>query len=122
MAFKFEKLEVWKMGISYANEVHLLTRKFPKEEMFSLSSQFKRASDSISLNISEGATGNTTPEFKRFLVFASRSCAECITCLYHAKAREYITQVEFDSYYKTTEILYIKINKLKNSLNYAIGI
>lgn len=116
MAFKFEKLEVWKMGVAYANEVHLLTRKFPKEEMFSLTSQFKRAADSISLNISEGATGNTRPEFKRFLVMSSRSCAECITCLYHAIAREYIEQEEFDEYYRRTEVLYMRINKLKNSL------
>jgi four helix bundle protein len=64
MTFKFEKLDVWKIGIEYANDVHLLTREFPKEEMFSLSSQFKRASDSISLNIAEGATGNTTPDSK----------------------------------------------------------
>ena len=117
MAFKFEKLDVWKMAVEYANDVHLLTRKFPKEEMFSLSSQFKRAADSISLNVSEGATGNSTPEFKRFLTFASRSCAECITCLYHALARTYVTQEEFDNYYKTTEVLFIKINKLKNSIS-----
>jgi four helix bundle protein len=117
MAFKFEKLDVWKMGIEYANEVHLLTRNFPKEEMFSLTSQYKRAADSISLNISEGATGNSTPEFKRFLVFSSRSCAECITCLYHAIARKYINQDEFDNYYQRTEVLFIKINKLKNSIS-----
>jgi four helix bundle protein len=117
MGFKFEKLDVWKMSVEYANEVHLLTRKFPKEEMFSLSSQFKRAADSISLNIAEGATGNTTPEFKRFLVFSSRSCAECITCLYHALARGYIVQEEFDKCYQNAEILFIKINKLKNSIS-----
>ena len=116
MAFKFEKLDVWKLGIEYANDVHLLTRKFPKEEMFSLSSQFKRAADSISLNIAEGAIGNTTPEVKRFLTFASRSCAECITCLYHALARGYISQEEFDNYYRTTEVLFIKVNKLKNNI------
>jgi four helix bundle protein len=116
MAFKFEKLDVWKMAVEYANDVHLLTRKFPKEEMFSLSSQYNRAADSISLNIAEGATGNSTPEFKKFLTFASRSCAESITCLYHALARTYITQEEFDNCYKTTEVLFIKINKLKNSI------
>ena len=50
MPFKFEKLEIWKLAIEFADEVHLLTRKFPKEEIFSLTSQFKRAADSISLN------------------------------------------------------------------------
>jgi four helix bundle protein len=47
MPFKFEKLEIWKLSIEFADEVHLLTRKFPKEEMFSLTSQFKRAADSF---------------------------------------------------------------------------
>jgi four helix bundle protein len=47
MAFKFEKLEVWKMAIDMADDVHTLTRDFPKEEMFSLTSQMKRAVDSI---------------------------------------------------------------------------
>jgi four helix bundle protein len=54
MPFKFEKLEIWKLAIEFADEVHLLTRRFPKEEIFSLTSQFKRAADSVSLNIAEG--------------------------------------------------------------------
>ena len=57
MPFKFEKLEIWKLAIDLANEIHILTRNFPKEEMFSLTSQMKRAADSISLNIAEGSTG-----------------------------------------------------------------
>ncbi len=51
MAFKFEKLEVWQLALELANNIHLLTRNFPKEEMFSLTSQIKRAADSVSLNI-----------------------------------------------------------------------
>lgn len=62
MPFKFEKLEIWNLAIYFANDVHLLTRKFPKDEMFSLSSQFKRAADSIALNISEGAIGQSNAE------------------------------------------------------------
>ena len=56
MAFKFEKLEIWKLAIDLADNVHKLTRNFPKEEMFSLTSQMKRAADSVSLNIAEGST------------------------------------------------------------------
>ena len=55
MPFKFEKLEIWQLAIEYADDVHTLTRKFPKEEIFSLTAQFKKAADSISLNISEGS-------------------------------------------------------------------
>jgi four helix bundle protein len=42
MPFKFEKLEIWKLAIEMADNVHNLTRSFPKEEMFSLTSQMKR--------------------------------------------------------------------------------
>jgi four helix bundle protein len=73
MEFKFEKLEVWRMAINIADEVHLLTRTFPKEEMFSLTSQMKRAADSVSLNIAEGSTGQSDPEQRRFLGYAQRS-------------------------------------------------
>ena len=41
MPFKFEKLEIWKLAIDLANEIHILTRNFPKEEMFSLTSQMR---------------------------------------------------------------------------------
>lgn len=42
MPFKFEKLEIWKLAIEFANDVHNLSRNFPKEEMFSLTTQFKK--------------------------------------------------------------------------------
>lgn len=116
MGFNFEKLNVWKMSVEFADEIHNLTKAFPKEEMFSLSSQIRRATDSISLNIAEGATDNTKPEFKRFLTMASRSCAEVITCLYHAKNRNYIKEEQFTNYYSKTETIYRMINKLKTSI------
>ncbi len=61
MLFKFEKLEIWKLAIVMADDVHNLTRAFPKEEMFSLTSQMKKAADSISLNFAEGSTGQSNP-------------------------------------------------------------
>ena len=116
MPFNFENLKVWKLAVDYADEIHLIAKKFPKEEMFSLSSQIRRAADSISLNIAEGATGNSNPEFKRFLSFSSRSCAEVITCLYHAQKRKYIDDDEFKKLYEQNEIIFRMINKLKNSI------
>ena len=65
MAFKFEKLLVWQKSVDLSSEIHLLTNNFPKEELYILTSQIKRAADSVSLNIAEGSTGQTNPEFKR---------------------------------------------------------
>lgn len=49
MAFKFEKLEVWQKAIKFSFHIHELTRKFPKEELYILTSQIKRAADSVGL-------------------------------------------------------------------------
>jgi len=116
MPFKFEKLEIWKLSLEYANDIHLLTRKFPKEEIFSLTSQFKRAADSITLNISEGAIGQSNAEQKKFLGYAIRSISECVSCLYLSSMRKYITEEEFDSFYKRSEELFAKTNKFRNGI------
>jgi len=50
-----------------AADVNDLTKAFPKDELFVLSAQIKRAADSVSLNIAEGSTGQSNPGFKKFL-------------------------------------------------------
>lgn len=90
MAFKFEELKAWQKALALSNEIDLMTKRFPKEEMYSLSSQIKRAADSVVLNISEGSTGQTIPEFKRFLTIALRSAIEVVACLFISKTRNYI--------------------------------
>lgn len=116
MAFKFENLRVWQAAIEFTDDVYLLSAKFPKDEMYGLASQIKRATNSIALNISEGATGNSNPEFKRFLTMSSRSCAEVISCLYIAKRRKYIDELKFSNAYSKTESLFKMINKLKSTI------
>ncbi len=116
MPFKFEKLEIWKLAIDLADDVHNLTRNFPKEEMFSLTSQMKRAADSISLNIAEGSTGQSDPEQLKFLGYSQRSGLEVVNCLYLALRRNYITQQQFDKFYSELEILIIKIQAFKKSI------
>ncbi len=84
MAFKFENLKVWQSSIELSGQIYELTEKFPKKELFVLTSQMQRASDSVSLNIAEGSTGQTNPEFKRFLGFAVRSAIEVVSCFHLA--------------------------------------
>jgi four helix bundle protein len=81
--------------MDYGENIFLLSHKFPKEEVFNLTSQIRRAVDSIALNISEGSIGQSNPEFKRFLGFSIRSLAEVVTCLHKASRRNYISKEEF---------------------------
>jgi len=66
MPFKFEKLKIWQIAIDISDDINKLTRTFSKDEIFVLTSQIKRAADSISLNISEGSTGQSDPELRNF--------------------------------------------------------
>jgi four helix bundle protein len=100
MEFKFEKLIIWQKAMDLGEEIHVMTKSFPKDEIYNLSSQIRRAVDSVALNSSEGSTGQTNPEFKRFITMAIRSLAEVVTCLHRAKRRKYITESEFLKYYE----------------------
>jgi len=100
MDFKFEKLTIWQKAMDFGENINQLTWKFPKEEIYNLSSQIRRAVDSIALNISEGSIGQTNPEFKKFIGYSIRSLAEVVTCLHKAKRREYISEEEFLKHYE----------------------
>lgn len=63
MAFRFEDLRVWQEALKLCNKIDLLTHLFPKHELYSLSSQKKRAADSEVLNIAKGSTGQSIAEY-----------------------------------------------------------
>lgn len=100
MEFKFEKLIIWQKAMEFGESINKLSWNFPKEEIYNLSSQIRRAVDSIALNISEGSIGQTNPEFKKFIGYSIRSLAEVVTCLHKAKRREYISEAEFQKQYE----------------------
>ena len=99
MQFKFEKIIVWQKAMDFGEAIYLLSGGFPKEETYNLTSQIRRAVDSIALNISEGSIGQSNPEFKKFIGFSIRSLAEVVTCLHKASRRNYISQEEFSENY-----------------------
>ena len=117
MAFKFEKLIVWQKALDLSDAIHQLTKTFPKDELYVLTSQIKRAADSVSLNIAEGSTGQTNPEFNRFLSYALRSDIEVVGCIFIAQRRGYLQQEEFDKIYRMCEEILVMINALRNTLN-----
>ena len=116
MPFKFENLKVWQKAVDLSEAIHQLTLAFPKDELFVLTSQIKRAADSISLNIAEGSTGQSNAEFVRFLGYALRSNIEVVGCLHLAKRREYIDIETFKVLYHNCEEILVMINALKKSL------
>ena len=93
----YKKLNVWISSISLVKNIYNLTRKFPKEEMFVLTQQLRRAAISIPSNIAEGAGRNSNAQFKNFLQISIGSCFEVETQLIISKELEYISEEELDT-------------------------
>ena len=92
---RFRELNVYQRSLQLTKTVREVTRAFPKDEQFVLSAQFRRAADSIPLNISEGAGNESKKEFKRFLTYSIRSGYECIGCIDIAVTNGYIDKQKY---------------------------
>ena len=98
--FKFESLLIWQKSMDFGEEINKLADEFPKKEEFNLSSQVRRAVDSIALNISEGSIGQSPAEYRRFMGYSIRSLTEVVTRLHKALRRDYLDKDRFDEFYQ----------------------
>ncbi len=117
MPFKFEGLKVWQASLELGEKINVLADKFPQKEIFNLSSQIRRAADSIGLNIAEGSSGHTNAEQKRFLLFSYRSVLEVVACIIKAKHRNYINETIFADLYQDCEVLSKMLSSFIKSLD-----
>ncbi|WP_310396317.1 four helix bundle protein [Hymenobacter sp.] len=74
--FDFRKLRIWQEGYALTLQVYKLTRSFPRDELFGLTGQMRRAANSVPHNIAEGCGRNSRPELLRFIVIAMGSASE----------------------------------------------
>jgi four helix bundle protein len=108
-------LDVWKNGIELVKKIYILTKDFPKEEIYTLTSQIRRSAISIPSNIAEGAARNSKKEFIQFLYIALDSATELETQLNVAKELGYIKDLNiFDDFEKLKIQLIGLIKYLKN--------
>jgi len=92
----FKDLEIWKRGISLVEKIYELTKSFPKEEIYGLTSQIRRCSVSIPSNIAEGFSRGHKTEYKQFLFISIGSCSELVTQLTIAARLGYLSENESD--------------------------
>ena len=114
--FRFESLLIWKAAIGFSKDVYKLTKELPKEEIFALGDQLRRASVSISANIAEGSGSSTTKDFKNYLSISIKSSLEVVSLLMIAKENDYISEQQLSVLYNQAEILIKQIRAFKNSL------
>ena len=91
----YTDLEVWKYSRELVKLVYLLTKHFPKEEIYGLTNQIRRCSVSVPSNIAEGIGRQSNKETIHFLYIAKGSLQEVETQLYLSFDLGYISEVEF---------------------------
>ncbi len=112
----YKKLNVWISSISLVKNIYNLTRKFPKEEMFVLTQQLRRAAISIPSTIAEGAGRNSNAQFKNFLQISIGSCFEVETQLIISKELEYISEEELETISKELDSIMKMNHNLQKTL------
>ncbi len=105
-------LDVWKNGIELVILIYQQTKGFPKDELYGMVSQIRRAAVSIPSNIAEGAGRNHDREFIQFLYIALGSLAELDTQLLIALRLEYLKDNEYDILYESIKLIRSQISGL----------
>ena len=114
--YKFQKLDVYQLGLEFVDRIYQLTSQLPKSERFNLRSQLERAATSIVLNIAEGSTGQTNMEQNRFLGMALRSYIETIACMDLIERRKYLKVETISSARQLGHQVFVKLQALRRAL------
>lgn len=115
--YYFEKLDVWKDSQDFAVKIYNVTSKYPKEEIYGLVSQIRRATVSISSNIAEGVSRETNKDKARFLVISYSSAIEVLNQLMLSESLGFIDKVELDNLRLDVEKITNKLHSLKKRFN-----
>jgi four helix bundle protein len=115
-ARNYRELIVWQDGIKLAKAVYKLTEKFPRQEVYALADQIRRAAVSVPSNIAEGQARKSPGDFRRFLHIALGSLAEVDTQLVLAQEFGYINKEDIDVMDEQIQGLRKKLYALMNSL------
>ncbi len=114
--FRFQKLEVWQQARVLNKKIHELSRTFPSNEAYGLTSQIRRASISISSNIAEGAGRNSDADFAHYLEIAYGSLMEVVSQLFLALDENYIQQAQLDEIVLKADVLASQLVALSKTL------
>jgi four helix bundle protein len=92
----YRQLKVWQRNHQVVLTVYGMTKSFPKEELYGLTSQLRRAAASIPANLAEGCGGDSEPELKRFIDIAHGSAAELDYHLLLASELNYLERSQYE--------------------------
>lgn len=113
----YQELNIWKRSVEIVIEIYNTSKNFPKEELYGLTSQIRRASVSIPSNIAEGFNRYHNKEFRQFLYISLGSCAEVETQLFIAQRLNYVDQEKASKLIKELGEIGKMINNLIKKIN-----
>ena len=108
----YKDLVVWQKSLDLVSEVYIVTKFFPKEEMYGLASQMRRAAISIPSNIAEGRRRGSRKDFKNFLQIAFGSGAELETQIEITKRLSFGKGIDYNS----LELLLDEVMRMLNRM------
>ena len=114
--FGFERLDVWKKAIEFADLVYRVTRSFPEDERFGLTSQMRRAAVSVSSNIAEGSARFSKADFARFIEIATGSLLEVVSQSFVSRRQGFLAEADFGKLYAAAEEQGRMLSGLRRSL------
>ena len=113
----YRDLIVWQNSMALVTEIYKLSKSFPKDETYGLTSQMRRCAVSIPSNIAEGYGRNSTSDYVRFLRIAAGSLYELQTQIEIAFKLEYLRKTDFDGLYESTREIERMLTSLSRKLN-----
>jgi four helix bundle protein len=119
----YKKLKIWEKAHKFAIEIYRLSNKFPKEELYGLTSQIRRSAFSTPLNIVEGHASFSKKEFLSFLNIANRSLVETEYLLEIVRELNFISDTEYqrsDTEYQRLEKMRTEIGIMLNAFTKSI--
>ncbi len=119
--YNFRSLEVWQLGMDLVNRTYSLSRKFPSNEKFALTSQIRRAAISVPLNLAEGSIRHSKADFAHFIRFSLGSLVEVMTCLEISEQQNYLNKSDMKGIDELIEKLYFKLLALDRSQRMPIS-
>jgi four helix bundle protein len=116
--YSFEKLDVWQLARVFTSDIYRITKDFPKDEMFGLTSQIRRACVSVCSNIAEGVSRKSYKDKARFTQISYGSAVEVLNQIIISKDLNYISEETYINLRNKIEEITNKLNALhKTQLN-----
>ncbi len=118
----YRDLRVWQRGMDLVETIYVITQSFPKQEIYGITSQMRRAAVSIPANIVEGHSREHTKEFRNFLSVAQGSISELETELEIATRLGYLTSEQFNRLMTQVAGIAKQVRALREALAKRIAI